>query len=331
MTKVVAHPDVDLCPGEVLHVKVFRFDPSRDAEPRYESYQVPYTPAMRVLDVLEHLNEELEADIAYRWYCSVKKCGTCAMLVNGQPKLACWEPAERTMTIEPLRNLPVIRDLVTDRAPYEELLRRLDPELRRDEPYPGFPEPLADRDMGDMNKLIGCIECLCCYSACPVVALGDTTFAGPAPLVQLARFALDPRDGRDLGGLSLTDGQVFQCVSCYACEAACPAHIPVVSGAIEKLKARLYHEATGDPGVRHAEVFLELIRSRGRIDAPTLVMRSRGLSKATFSGMETGLRMVLRGKTKPLRSLFWTPAPGTEEISKLMDVVQKRNARREEA
>lgn len=320
----------ELHPGDILQARVFRFDPSRDREPFYEVYEVPYAPAMRILDVLEYINEELGADIAYQWYCSVKKCGTCAMLVNGTPKLTCWEPAERRMTIEPLRNLPVVRDLVTGRGPYEAVLQDLEPELKRGEPYPGFPEAITDLDMAGVNDLIGCIECLCCYSACPVVALGDTTFAGPAPLVQLGRFVLDPRDKRDLSALNLTDGQVFQCVSCYACEASCPAHIPIVSGAIEKLKTKLHHEGGRDPGVRHGEVFIDLVRSRGKIDASMLVMRSRGLSKAALSGMGTGIRMMLHGKTKPLRSLLGKAMPGAAEIKKLMDVVEQRRSWKEE-
>jgi len=99
------------------------------------------------------------------------------------------------MTIEPLRNLPVIRDLVVDRAPYDRKIEALEPWIERPAPYPGFPEPLDHKRMKSASKALDCIGCLCCYSACPVIALGDLTdFAGPAPLVQLGQTALDPRN-----------------------------------------------------------------------------------------------------------------------------------------
>ncbi len=80
---------------------------------------MPYQKWMRVLDVLNWIAENEATDLAYRWFCGSKMCGTCAVRMNGREVLACWEAAEPVMTIEPLRNLPVIRDLVVDRTPYE--------------------------------------------------------------------------------------------------------------------------------------------------------------------------------------------------------------------
>ena len=195
---------------------------------------------MRVLDALNWIAENQAADLAYRWFCGSKMCGTCAVRMNGREVLACWEAVEPEMTIEPLRNLPVIRDLVVDRGPFERKVAELEPWLERTEPYAGFPEPLSHKEMKSASKALDCIGCMCCYSACPVIGLGDLTdFAGPAPLVQLGQTALDPRndpgEGRPLARRAPAS---FNCVSCYKCEEVCPASIPIVSRVIEPLKAK---------------------------------------------------------------------------------------------
>jgi fumarate reductase (CoM/CoB) subunit B len=222
--------------GDVLTLRIKRWDPSTETAPRYETVQVPYSDRMRILDALEFANERLGADVAYRWFCGARRCGMCAMVVNGEAKLTCWEPAQRTMTIEPLHNLPVVRDLVIDRAPYEEALQRMQPRIQRGAPYPGFPEPLPD--MEEVNRLSDCIECLVCYSSCPAMGKPDSGFLGPTTLVQLGRFVLDVRDQRDLTQIRLTDAQVDHCRACAACETTCPVDIPILS-AIESVKARI--------------------------------------------------------------------------------------------
>ena len=165
-------------------------------------------------------------------------CGTCALRMNGREVLACWEAVEPDMTIEPLRNLPVIRDLVVDRAPFERKVASLEPWIERTAPYAGFPEPLSHKDMKSASKALDCIGCMACYSACPVIGLGDLTdFAGPAPLVQLGQTALDPRNDPAKVARALAQTDIFSCVSCYKCEEVCPASIPIVTRVIEPLKA----------------------------------------------------------------------------------------------
>jgi succinate dehydrogenase/fumarate reductase iron-sulfur protein len=89
---------------------------------------------MRVLDALNHIAEHDAPDLAYRWFCGTKMCGTCAVRMNGREVLACWEAAVSDMTIEPLRNLPVIRDLVVDREPYERRVAAFEPWIERSTP-----------------------------------------------------------------------------------------------------------------------------------------------------------------------------------------------------
>jgi fumarate reductase (CoM/CoB) subunit B len=288
-----------LAPGDVLTVQVRRFDGEGGAE--LQRFDVPYQKAMRVLDALNWIAEHAATDLAYRWFCGSKMCGTCAVRMNGREVLACWEAIEPAMTIEPLRNLPVIRDLVVDRAPFERKVASLEPWLERPAPYAGFPEPLSHKDIKNASKALDCIGCMSCYSACPVIGLGDLTdFAGPAPLVQLGQTALDPRNDPAKVARALAQTGIFNCVSCYKCEEVCPASIPIVTRIIEPLKARA---AVLVPAMaRHPSVLRAIVAARGRVDPGALVLGVQGW--AALRNLPRIWRMLLRGKINPVRTLL---------------------------
>ena len=289
-----------LVPGELIAVHIRRSGET-DCVAGYQSFKVPYRKWMRVLDALTWISENEAPDLAYRWFCGSKMCGTCALRMNGREVLACWEAVEPVMTIEPLRNLAVVRDLVVDRSKYEAKVASLEPWLERPQPYTQFPEPLTHKQMKNASKAIDCIGCMCCYSACPVIGLGSLTdFAGPAPLVQLGQTALDPRNdpAKVARSLALTD--IFSCVSCYKCEEVCPAHIPIVRQIIEPLKAkaaRLVPEMA-----KHSLALRDIVATRGRVDPGALVLRVQGL-RALINIVRV-FRMLARGKLNPYRTLF---------------------------
>jgi fumarate reductase (CoM/CoB) subunit B len=303
--------------GDIITVRVRRFSAEEGAKARFETFKVPYQKWMRVLDVLIYISDELESDLSYRWYCGSKMCGTCAMRVNGREILACWAAAEPDMTIEPLRNLPVIRDLTVDRQPYETLLVGLKPWMERAAPYPGFPEPLTHRQVKFASKALDCISCAACYSACPVVGLGDVThFSGPAPLVQIAQRALDPRDGAERSTDLIERASIFSCVSCYKCEEVCPASIPIVSGVIEPLKALVYRKSKEKP--RHPAMFSRIIRRRGRIDPSELMLRIQGIR--VLNSLRRAASLLASGKINPLRTFFGRPIPGIRHVRRLFQL-----------
>jgi succinate dehydrogenase/fumarate reductase iron-sulfur protein len=281
-------------------VEVRRADGS-EGTTRYQKFAVPYQKWMRVLDALNWIAENDGADLAFRWFCGSKMCGTCAVRMNGREVLACWEAVEPQMIIEPLRNLPVIRDLIVDRTPYEHKVASFEPWLARSAAYPGFPEPLTHKEMKHASKALDCISCMCCYSACPVISLGDLTdFAGPAPLVQLGQTALDPRNDpqKIVGALARTG--IFNCVSCYKCEEVCPAGIPVVSQVIEPLKAKT---AMLVPRMaHHAQALRAVVAARGRVDPGALILRVQGLS--ALARLPRIIRLLVRRKISPLRTLL---------------------------
>ncbi len=297
---------------ETINARIFRYDPNVDDAPRYDSFEVPWTPHMRISEVLDYVYETLGKDIARRWLCSAKKCGACTLMVNGAPKLACWEPAEAEMTIEPLANYPVIRDLVIDRDPYQEQLVAISPLLDRTAPYESFPEPLSEGDMAAGYHLRDCLQCLACMAVCPVLGQPHSDFAGPAPLVALAELAFDPRDGADRAILAEDAGHVFKCVSCYQCEAACPVDIPIVAHAIEPLKRLAYGRGEGD-GAGHAGAFLDNVKTYGRVNAPKLVAKSGGLS---LNSLRTGARMIASGKVSVADTLLKQPPASAATIRK---------------
>ena len=305
-----------LRPGDPVRIRVLRFDADDAKKSGFEDFVVPYDTSMRVLDALNYIAEHFATDLAYRWLCGSKMCGTCAIRMNGREVLACWESVEPDMTIEPLRNLPVIRDLVVDRRPYEERVAKFEPWLERTTEYSGFPEPLSHKDMKNASKALDCISCMSCFSACPVVGLGNLTdFAGPAPLVQLAQTALDVRNDPGKVSRALELAGIFNCVSCYKCEEVCPAKIPIVTQIIEPLKAKT--AALLPHAARHSIVFRAIIASRGRIDPSELVLRVQGLKVLLQLGR--ALRLLLRGKINPLKTLFGKHTGAARAASRILD------------
>lgn len=282
-----------------VQVRIFRFNPAVDAQPRYDTFRVPHTPLMRIIDVLDYVHETLEVDIGYRWLCTSKKCGSCAVKVNGSPALACWDAATEDMTIEPLGNLPVIRDLVTSRDEYESMLARVAPQLLRHAPYESFPEPITRSEFAPTASLRDCIQCLCCQSVCPVLETPDSGFAGPAVLVALSELAQDPRDGAERGKIAADVAHVFKCLSCYECERVCPSEIPIVGKAIEPLKRRAVAE-TNASGARRTRAFLDVVQANGYANGALVNLRANGL---TGRSLRMGLRLLRRGKIDAFATL----------------------------
>ena len=238
--------------GDTVSLTVEKYDPSRDSAPRLETYQVPCTKEMRVLEALDYVVEELGESLSYQWFCGVKKCGMCGVMVNGRQTLGCWEPVQPEMIVQPLAGFPVVRDLVIDRSRYFANVQSLEPWMQRGRPYGGFPEAMTGADLSAAADTMHCIECMLCVSACP--ANGER-FMGPAPMVQLARFALDPRDGADRAATALAPGGIEHCVGCRQCSHVCPAGIRVFEGAIEGLKRQVRDSGRGGTKSRRSRFF----------------------------------------------------------------------------
>lgn len=238
-----------LATGEKVRVKIFRLDPTKDKTPRYENFEVPYYEGMTVMGALNYINLELGSDVAFRWVCSYSRCGQCGVMMNGEPSAACLTPVEKEMTIEPLANFPIIRDLVVDRGSVDGRLPEIKPFLERTEiPHEKFPEDVKFTD--NDYKLRTCLECHLCSAGCPVFGSYPKAFVGPALTLLLSKYAMDPRDRLDRGGLAVDKG-TYTCTTCRKCTDVCPMELDPMEQIIS-LRSSVVEKGHVPPSLRDA-------------------------------------------------------------------------------
>jgi succinate dehydrogenase/fumarate reductase iron-sulfur protein len=284
------HPG--LSDGQPINVRIRTREPG-DANGKLASFLVRYRKDMRIIDLLHAISDRGQS-VAYRWFCSTKKCGGCGMRVNGEPRLVCWEAVDSAdLLIEPLDKFDVVRDLVIDRTGYQARLNSLKPYMERKE-VPVFPEPLTHKEIVGSYALMDCIECGICTSTCPAYTGVDGPFPGPWALVQAAKFARDPRDRMDRSAVIESSG-AEHCMSCYRCEQVCPVSIPIVTEAIDPLRGMAARGPTGKASFPIA--FARNIRKNVDIHSASLFLDSRSMIAALRS-LPMALRMLFLGKTR---------------------------------
>ncbi|MCS6788496.1 MAG: 2Fe-2S iron-sulfur cluster-binding protein, partial [Aigarchaeota archaeon] len=158
-----------------MRFSVYRFDPSTDSKKRYETYEVPYWNGMTVLDGLLYIKERIDHTLAIRYSCRMGICGSCGMTVNGLPKLACYTQVKEVgmnLKVEPLRNHPLVRDLVTDFADFFQKHRSVRPWLIRkdieEQENPTSQYLQSDAELERYVQFSYCISCGLCMEVCPV-------------------------------------------------------------------------------------------------------------------------------------------------------------------
>lgn len=265
----------------MIKVKVSRFDPAKEESPSIETYEITKKEKMKVLDALNSINEEYNAQISYRCSCRAGQCGSCAIKVNGNTMLACKAEIEDGDILEPL-DFPVIKDLIVDRAQVDGRLKELNLYIEDCNQY-SCPAVINPRELENSKRLRSCIECLSCLSSCPVLAETDE-FAGPYFMRYLGKFALDPRDCGDRAQTGFDEG-LYCCTSCARCVEVCPKEINTFGGAIEKLREIACHEGIG-PLPPH-KVVKELIEKTGRSVEP-LDEGEMGEGFIKYLGEDTG-------------------------------------------
>jgi fumarate reductase iron-sulfur subunit len=225
-----------------ITLRVSRYEPETDAAPRFQEYAVPLREDWAVLDALNYVKDELDPTLSYRWSCRMGICGSCGMTVDGDPKLSCGtflvDHAPGPITVEPLRNFPVIRDLVIEMTDFMHKLGAVQPWIIRDETGDDPDNELLQTpsELDDYHQYSMCINCMLCYSACPVYGL-DSKFIGPAAIALAQRYNLDSRDegtAERLDVLSDDEG-VWGCTFVGECTRACPKGVDP-AGAIQRAK-----------------------------------------------------------------------------------------------
>jgi succinate dehydrogenase / fumarate reductase iron-sulfur subunit len=230
-----------------VKLRILRFDPERDTEAHFEDYTVEAEPMDRLLDCLHKVKWYGDGSLALRRSCAHGICGSDAMVINGKNALACKvlvQDLKQPITVEPIRGLPVIKDLVVDMEPFFAGYRAVKPWLITDdhEREPERERLQSQEDRERYDDTTKCILCAACTTSCPIF-WSDEEYVGPAAIVQAHRFIFDSRDrgGRErLEILSQKDG-VYKCRTAFNCTDACPRGIKVTKAIQEVKRAALFN------------------------------------------------------------------------------------------
>jgi fumarate reductase iron-sulfur subunit len=229
--------------AETITLEVTRYSPEDDTEPRLQQFEVPLRKDWVVLDALNYIKDKVDGSLTFRWSCRMGICGSCGMMVNGEPKLTCATflsayAAEGHIRVQPLRYFPVVRDLVVALEDFMSKLESVKPWLIRKEERPiSDGEYLQTPEQLDLYKQFSmCINCVLCYAACPVVGL-DPGFIGPAAIALAQRYNMDSRDQgaqERMDVLAQHEG-IWGCTFVGDCTKACPKKVDP-AGAIQQYK-----------------------------------------------------------------------------------------------
>jgi succinate dehydrogenase / fumarate reductase iron-sulfur subunit len=225
-------------------VKILRYNPEVADEATWESYQVSAEPTDRVLDALHKVKWELDGSLTFRRSCAHGVCGSDAMRINGRNRLACKtllkdvNPSE-PITVEPIKGLPVLKDLVVDMEPFFAAYRSVMPFLVTTGNEPTRERLQSQEDRERFDDTTKCILCAACTTSCPVY-WSDGQYFGPQAIVGAHRFIFYSRDEATDQRLEILNDQegVWRCRTTFNCTEACPRGIEVTK-AIQEVKRAL--------------------------------------------------------------------------------------------
>ncbi|MFC9908944.1 MULTISPECIES: succinate dehydrogenase iron-sulfur subunit [unclassified Streptomyces] len=225
--------------------RVRRFNPEVSAEATWEDFQLEIDPKERVLDGLHKIKWDLDGTLTFRRSCAHGICGSDAMRINGKNRLACKTlikdiNPEKPITVEPIKGLTVLKDLVVDMEPFFQAYRDVMPFLiTKDTNEPTRERLQSAEDRERFDDTTKCILCAACTSSCPVF-WNDGQYFGPAAIVNAHRFIFDSRDEAGEQRLEILNDRdgVWRCRTTFNCTDACPRGIEVTK-AIQEVKRAL--------------------------------------------------------------------------------------------
>ena len=228
--------------ADQIRLQVARYRPEHDSEITFDEYEVPCPKEWVVLDGLNHVKDRLDGTLSYRWSCRMGICGSCGMTVNGEPKLTCAtflvDYLPGPVRVEPLRNFPVIRDLVVDIGDFMRKLVRVKPWIVRkvEKPVSEGEYLQTPQELEEYKQFSMCINCMLCYAACPIYGL-DPKFIGPAAIALAQRYNLDNRDdgAQERMEVLSTHPGIWGCTFVGECTKVCPKNVDP-AGAIQRYK-----------------------------------------------------------------------------------------------
>ena len=317
-----------------LTFTIQRFNPEVDSTSHSQEFRLDVGRGMTVLDALIRIKNECDGSLALRYSCRSAICGSCAMTINGSEKLACRTSLRKELerhghiTVAPLRNLPVIKDLVVDMASFWEKIRDVHPWLvsaarlapegvpaqtkARDHPHPQF------------HNVDACIMCGACVAACTVHEVSKG-FAGPAALAKADRFLSDPRESPSSIRARLSalqdDHGIWDCTRCNFCVEVCPKDVKPMEAIIRLRRASLEQGFTTAGGARHILGFTELVEQQGRLNEAIMPLKVVGFAPQGISRiMPLGIKMFLKGKVP---NPFGHALPGLSQLQAFIRRVRR--------
>ena len=292
-----------------ITLSVRRYNPEREPEPYQQSYELDAPEHFTVLDALMQVREEIDGTLGLRCSCRSAICGSCAMRINGHAKLACKTRVValggegQEITVEPMGNLPVIKDLVSDMTPFWDKVRRIDPWLQTSGPPPQGEHRVSDQSMEHLVGVVNCIMCGACVSDCTVLEAElkqgmpyEKTFIAPAALAKAYRFVADPRDANQkerLRALSEPNG-IYDCTHCFECVEVCPKGVAPMDRIIKMRDLAVEAGITNNTGARHVKAAAASIEASGRNYELSFYPKSVGLlnAKELIPVLPTGVALL---------------------------------------
>jgi succinate dehydrogenase / fumarate reductase iron-sulfur subunit len=320
--------------------KILRQQP--DGTPHLETFTLDVEGGNTILDCLNRIKWELDGTLAFRKNCRNTICGSCAMKINGRSALACKEnvAGELTrfggdgageiaeITIAPLGNLPIIRDLIVEMKPFWDDLERVQPYIStsaRSIPEREFLQTPEERQ--ELNQMGNCILCGACYSECNAKQV-NPDFVGPHALAKARRTLVDSRDSESESRLQLySEGTagVWGCTRCYFCNTVCPMEVaPMDQIGLIKQEILASDQIAESRSIRHRKALIELVKEGGWIDERKFGLYVVGNYLRDLRGLLSiaplGLRMIVTGKFPA----FFEPSEGTAEVRGIIEAVQEK-------
>jgi len=223
--------------GKTITLRILKFNPKTDDKKKFIEFQVPYEKWTTVLDTILDVKKHLDHSIAVRYSCRQASCGSCGMIINGRPRLACFtkisELDSSVITVEPMNNFPIIRDLVVGFDRLFKTHKKLKPYIISEDSETISTKKLLQtpQEVEKYIQFANCIKCGLCNSVCPTMAT-DSSFIGPQALAQAYRYVADTRDKGKDDRLKIIDDShgIWRCHFAGSCSQVCPKGVDPAMG-----------------------------------------------------------------------------------------------------